>query len=294
MTEEYTYQWTPYDDKGNFIEDGPTLKVTKSSLNTFYWCNKQYEFNYIEKRPQDTSDAMLKGTIVHNAYEDFYKCVDVDAIEEYSKDELQEYFISLFPVDEYGYVYDTICALEADRYIRSKEFTEKPYLPAGNEVRLNARYTVEQNVNPKYPLMRDYTVHLQGIIDRIFEEDGEYILMELKTGIWKDSKMSGMRSEMAYYKLLMEQASDEEMIANGLDPNIPITHWGWFYPDSNFLFVENCVKASQTAMRKKFSKLIESYEQNSFPASYYYKKCVHCAYMPICEAAIENQLFDDW
>jgi hypothetical protein len=287
MSEEFTYQWNPED------EDGPVLKITKSSLGTFTWCNKQYEFSYIEKRPQDTSEAMLKGTIVHNSYEEFYKAVDVDEIIEYSKEELHEYFYSLFPIDDYGYVYDTIVALEADRFARSKKLG-MPFLPAGNEVRLNGRYLVTQNSNPKWPLRQDYTVHLQGIIDRIFLEDGKYILMELKTGIWKDSKRSNMRGEMAYYKLLMEQATDEELIANGLDPNIPVTHWGWFYPDSNFLYVEDCVKASETAVRKKFAKLIQAYENGVFPASYYYKKCVHCAYMPICDAAIENQLFDDW
>ena len=293
MSEEYTYQWEPYDAQGNFIEDGPILKVTKSSLNTFYWCNKQYQYSYIERRPQDTSEAMLKGTIVHNSYEDFYKAVDVEVIQDYSKEELQEHFISLFPVDEYGYLYDTICALEADRFARSKKLG-LPFLPAGNEVRLNAQYVITENSNHKYPLLRDYTVHLQGIIDRIFLEDGKYILMELKTGNWKDSKMSSMRGEMAYYKLLIEQASDEELIENGLDPNIPVTHWGWFYPDSNFLYVENCVKASCTAVKKKFAKLIQAYEQDNFVASYYYKKCVHCSYMAICETAIENQLFDDW
>ena len=205
---------------------------------------------------------MLKGTIVHNAYEDFYKAVDVDIISDYSKEELQEHFISLFPIDDYGYVYDTICALEADRFARSKKLG-MPFLPAGNEVILNAKYVITENSNPKYPLMRDYTVHLQGIIDRIFLEDGKYILMELKTGTWKDSKMSNMRSEMAYYKLLIEQATDEELIESGLDPDIPVTHWGWFYPDSNFLYVEDCVKASQTAVAKKFAKLIEAYEQNN-------------------------------
>ena len=100
MSDEFTYQWEPYDAQGNFIEDGPILKVTKSSLNTFYWCNKQYQYSYIERRPQDTSEAMLKGTIVHNSYEDFYKAVDVEAIQDYSKDELQEHFISLFPVSK--------------------------------------------------------------------------------------------------------------------------------------------------------------------------------------------------
>ena len=32
MSEEYTYQWEPYDAQGNFIEDAPILKVTKSCI----------------------------------------------------------------------------------------------------------------------------------------------------------------------------------------------------------------------------------------------------------------------
>jgi len=44
---EYTYQWNPeWEDDPSM----PQLKVTKSSLNTFEFCRKQYEFNYIEGR----------------------------------------------------------------------------------------------------------------------------------------------------------------------------------------------------------------------------------------------------
>ena len=67
---EYTYQWNPeWEDDPSM----PQLKVTKSSLNTFEFCRKQYEFNYIEGRKQEPSMAMIKGTIVHNSYEDFYQ-----------------------------------------------------------------------------------------------------------------------------------------------------------------------------------------------------------------------------
>jgi len=290
MNEEYTYQWNieNADDP-----DLPILKITKSSLGAFDWCKKQYEFQYIERRPQDTSEAMLKGTIVHNSYEDFYRQVDIEKAENLSNEELTDYFMAYFPVDDYGYLYDTIASFEADRYEKAVS-SGISFLPIGNEIRLNARYTVGQNDNPKYPLTRDYNVHLQGIIDRIFEENGKYIIMELKTGVWKDSRMSKMRSEMAYYKLLMEEASPEEIREQGLDPDIPITHWCWFYPDSNFFYIEQCKRGSQTALQKKFPKLLEAYENENFPASYYYKKCIHCSYMGICDAAIENQLFEDW
>jgi len=64
-TNEYTYQW-------NVEDDEPTLKITKSSFGSFQWCPKKYEFSYIERLPQDTSEAMIKGTVVHNSREDFF------------------------------------------------------------------------------------------------------------------------------------------------------------------------------------------------------------------------------
>lgn len=60
---EFTYQWASenFDDPSK-----PILKISKSSLGTFNWCPKKYEFNYIERRPQDQSEAMRKGTVLHN------------------------------------------------------------------------------------------------------------------------------------------------------------------------------------------------------------------------------------
>ena len=38
----------------------------------------------------------------------------------------------------------------------------------------------------KFTLQRDYKIHLQGIIDRIFREGNNLIPLELKTGPWKE------------------------------------------------------------------------------------------------------------
>jgi len=68
-TNEYTYQWVA-DTYGD--EDLPILKITKSSFGSFQWCPKKYQFSYIERLPQDTTEAMYKGTIIHNAREAFF------------------------------------------------------------------------------------------------------------------------------------------------------------------------------------------------------------------------------
>jgi len=93
--DEYTYQWLPenYSDPSE-----PILKITKSSLGSFLWCPKKYEFSYIERRPIDQSEAMRKGTIMHNAREDFFNTFDVKKAENMTSDEVIDYCSSLFPL----------------------------------------------------------------------------------------------------------------------------------------------------------------------------------------------------
>ena len=96
---EYTYQWNP-----EWADDPtmPLLKVTKSSLNTFEFCRKQYEFQYIEGRRSEPNAAMARGSIVHNSYEDFYNDFEIKKAEEMDENLLYEYCMGLFPVDDYG------------------------------------------------------------------------------------------------------------------------------------------------------------------------------------------------
>ena len=92
---EYTYQWNPD------WEDDPTmprLKVTKSSLNTLEYCRKQYEFSYIERRKSEPNMAMIKGTIVHNSYEDFYNQFEIKKAEELDENNVYDYCMGLFPI----------------------------------------------------------------------------------------------------------------------------------------------------------------------------------------------------
>ena len=85
---EYTYQWN-----AEWMDDPtmPLLKVTKSSLNTFEFCKKQYEFQYIEGRRSEPNAAMARGSIVHNAYEDFYNEFELKKAEELDENLLYEY-----------------------------------------------------------------------------------------------------------------------------------------------------------------------------------------------------------
>ena len=280
---EYTYQWKA-DEYDN--EEMPILKITKSSFGSYQWCPKKYQFNYIERLPQDQTEAMRKGTIVHNAREEFFNTFDVKKAESMSHSELVNYCMSLHPIDDYSEMYETMSIFEANRFIESKEEgLLGSFIPVANEVLLDAEIVIDKNTNPKFPLDRDYTVHLQGIIDRMFLEDGSHIPFELKTGVWKDYKTTSMRKEMAFYQLLFENAPEELLTQNGLDRSIPITHWGWYYPASNYLHIEEKKKSSLTSVMKGIAELIFSYEEGIFPAKYFAKTCATCSFYGICDAA---------
>ena len=284
---EFTYEWYPdkYDD-----EDEPILKITKSSFGTFNWCPKKYEFSYPLRLPQTTTEAMIKGTAVHDSREDFFNAFDIKKAENMSYDELVTYNMGLHPIDDYTEMYRTISIFEAERFIEAREDDKlHDYLPVINEVMMDAEITIPHAINPKCILERDYVVHLQGIIDRMFIQDGNYIPLELKTGPWKDYKLTMMRKELAFYKILLENAPQEMILDAGLDPNIPITNWGWYYPQSNYLQVEKVKIQSVNAVYNGIAKLIKAYELQEFDAKYYYNTCQHCSFMSICPAAQEGE-----
>ena len=284
--DEYTYKWMPenMDDPSE-----PILKITKSSLGSFNWCPKKFYFNKIEDRPQDTSEAMHKGTVMHNSREQFFLDFDIKKAETMEMEQVFEYCSSLFPIDDYVEDYEGIALFETQRFMESKKENKlSEYLPVSNEGKFDCEIIFAADTNPKFPLTRDYKIHLQGFIDRIFKEDDGLILMEFKTGGWKDWKTTSMRQEMAFYQLMVENCSPEVLEQAGLDADTPVTHWAWYYPIANHFHVEAVKKASMKSVKNNIAKLIHAYETKQFTAKYFYKTCAHCSYFPICDKAQED------
>ena len=286
--DEFTYDWKPenYDDPSQ-----PILKITKSSLGSFDWCPKKYNFSYVQRLPQDQSEAMRKGTILHVHRENFFNDFDIKKAEHMSADEVHDYCASLTPIDEYFDMSMTVASFEAQRFMDARaEGKIDEYLPVCNEGVFDAEITIEADTNPKFPLKRDYKIHIQGIIDRVFKENGGYVPFEFKTGKWADSKKTSMRKEMAFYQLLIENAPDEVLIKNGLEPNVPVTHWGWYYPAANYVFAEpnkykNGNPMALPSVMKNIAKLIWHYENETYPTKFFFKTCSHCSYFSLCDAA---------
>ena len=284
---DFTYQWNA--DWKEEDTDKPILKITKSSVGQFDWCPKKYEFGYIDRKPQDTSEAMHNGTLVHNALEEFYNVFDIKKAETMDNKEVTEYMFSLFPIDNMSEMYETLSINEAQRFMIAKEDkTLEEFLPVINEVTLDAQITIHRADYPKFPLKRDYVIHLQGIIDRMFVDKNGYIPMELKTGAWKEYKKTMMRKEMAYYKLIFDNCPIEQLEAIGLNREKQITHWGWRYPASNLIYVEEQKKSSHKALMRSIVKLLKAYEDKSFPTKYNARTCSYCSYLDICDGGADE------
>jgi hypothetical protein len=281
--QEFTYDWMPenYEDPSK-----PILKITKSSLGSFNWCPKKYDFSYIQRLPQDQTEAMRKGTVLHNTREDFFNDFDLKKAEKMNSSEVLEYCTSLLPVDDYYDLSLTMASFEAQRYLEARaENKVHEFLPICNEGKFDANITIAKDTNPKFPLSRDYVIHIQGIIDRIFIEGNGLIPFEFKTGAWKDWKTTSMRQEMAFYELLIHNSPIEVLEKNGLTQDMKVSHWGWYYPASNYVFVEKQKKRSMTSVMNNIAKLIHAYENKEFPTKWFYKTCSHCSYFGICDAA---------
>jgi RecB family exonuclease len=271
----FTYRWNPRDD------GGLKLKITKSSLGQFLWCPAAYRYSYIEQIRGAVSDVMIKGNKVHDAEEKFWNKFDVKKaakIVEENKEELDEYVRSVYPITDHEGAEEIINKMSTfytQEFLASHANNELDnFIPVGNEIMLDADITFQGT-----------DIHFQGIIDRIFQEGDHYILMELKTGAWKDSKKTYMRKEMAFYKVLYEAASDEQKKEFGLDPAIPIKQWGWYFPASNHMSIENCLTRSESGVWNSIQNLIMAYFQDEFKFTWFYKKCIHCGHLDICEAS---------
>lgn len=294
-----TYQWQPGHEKA--------LRITKSSLTSdFDFCPKQYEYSRIDGRKSPETDAMRRGTNVHDAMEEYFVAVrpNVDKILALAqKGEEEEAFGLMLkclpePEEAYSLGEDDILQTRLEwEYARLLACEGENYLPVMNEEEVHAYFDYKVEVNGE-----EYTVpiHMAGAIDRGFEtEEGDVALMELKTGKWKTNskfKMQSMRYEMMFYMELLRKAKH---------PYKNVSHWGWLFPagdrtgepgtEKHWTYEE--VRRHVTNYRKKvyrgFDNLIEAYILNNFPAKPHEKKCAWCDFRRECPAWADSEGFWD-
>lgn len=245
------YDWT------NKKDDNILLRISKSSLGEFTFCEQQYFIKRCVGMKEPQNENMLRGTNVHDAVELFYNTVDVDYAKTLTVEELKNYFKESFPIPAEPYYLDEdlhidrFIDIEVARFLKSNPYN---FLPTGNEMVVNHIESVEVD-----GIKQD--IHFTGIIDRIFTNpDGSLHIHELKTGQWKESKfkLENMRKEMAFYVWLMRKAH----------PTSKITHWGWDHTkgllggsDGAYRFVEPVRVKEITLFLTDLQNLIRSHRK---------------------------------
>tara|TARA_R100000234_G_scaffold104849_1_gene74866 strand:+ start:5672 stop:6673 length:1002 start_codon:yes stop_codon:yes gene_type:complete len=300
-----TYEWNPEHEK--------MLRITKSSLTSdFDYCPKQYEYKRIHRLPEPETDVMIKGTNVHDAVEVYYNNIMPHLKELHTlmqrgkREEALTLALSAIPEKEYTLgeepIIENRILLDLERLL-----IEGPdnYLPIINELEVHAFVEEEFEFNGQNITI---PIHYAGTIDRGFaEKDGGVALMELKTGKWvqtknkdgewQDSKFKtqSMRTEMAFYKRLLELANHEYQ---------NVTHWGWVYPSGSMteletlnkygyeqravdkIVYEKCTGRTNTTYSKRINKLknalLTAYLAEDFPPSPSTGKCAWCSFKSIC------------
>lgn len=215
----------------NWPAEGNKLRMTKSTIGAHDWCAYQYYLKYVLGHKSSDTEPMVRGTNVHNVVEYFWDKIDdvLKDIEKHlddgknalAKDSLR----SILPYPEEGYRHSEQTVIDqwiewqwARLLVCHQNGDINTWPPVGNEVEIHATQDVEYNGEM-------YNVHLKGYVDTIFSDgDGGFVLMELKTGKWKNApyKFSSMRLEMYFYMNMIVQAQRSEFL--------PVTHWAWEYP----------------------------------------------------------------
>tara|TARA_Y100000004_G_C8949876_1_gene427960 strand:+ start:272 stop:1207 length:936 start_codon:yes stop_codon:yes gene_type:complete len=247
---ESTYSWHPGLPK-NII-----LRVSKTSLGDFGFCAQQYFIKRVLGVKEEATDAMTRGSNVHDATEDFYNEVNVSyaaSMRSYGLDRVKEYFSKFIPssnpkrgefeLGEESHL-QMLLDTEARRFMVSDPLH---FLPVGNEITLDAVVEISGQL-----------VHLTGIVDRMFmDENGDIHIHELKTGQWKDKplKWETMRKEMAFYVYLLNQSKHPKL--GGLNT----TYWGWDHTGGEEIFrhIEAIKSGIVSKMKKDLEKLVRAH-----------------------------------
>ena len=304
--------WAAYAKSSYVFGEKEYLRITKTSLTSdFDYCPKQYEYKRLLKLPEPTTDAMTKGTNVHNAIEEFYdnampilgelfKLMQRD-----KRDEALALALSILSEQQYELgeqpIIETRIKWDLERLLSTGP---ERFLPIMNELEVHAHVVEEFEFNGE---TLEIPIHYAGSIDRAFlEEEGGVAIMELKTGKWVQTKrndewedakwkMQSMRTEMAFYDYLLKKAEHEYQ---------NVTHWGWVYPAGasaeletynkygyeqravDRIVYEALTKRTINTYKKKVEKLkkalLTAYLTENFPTDASPSKCSWCSFKSIC------------
>jgi len=165
--------------------------ISYSQINTYNQCPLQYKYRYLLKIPTKINHALTFGQSIHNTLRDFHRMErkgqaigTADLLEIFEKN-----FIPL------GYESKEH---KMQRYEQGKQALIK-YADTRKE-----KFGTPKFIEEKFNL-RIFEIPLLGFIDRIDYKDGEYELIDYKTGASKDQKIVDKDEQLTIYAMAAKE-----------------------------------------------------------------------------------------
>ena len=301
MLESYNkscYNWQPSMEE-------KILRVTKSSIGTFEWCPLQYYFQNVLGMRGEEKDYHVRGSNVHDAVEWYWKesrnymSETMGLLDKGDKESARKELRKAIPTPPTPYLYGEQAQMnkytdwQFERLLNTDSDMIEDWYPVGNETEIHAARTVKVSDGTVVP------IHMKGFIDRMFLDDDRkgIILMELKTGKYNKYKPKNMRTEMQFYRMMLENSSHMEFL--------PVVGWGWQFPggginggDGPKFYYEGVYGRGATLAPKRVEKslvsLVEAHLKNEWDTKHnkscsdwcnHEKICLpYCDFVDICPA----------
>lgn len=233
------------------------MKLSKSAVNSFLKCRREFMLSYIDGIKQETNEYMLRGTDVHNIAETFVK--------EFDRDE--DFFEKLMSI--YTSM-DSKFELKTHLY-HLAEFFEEVFCDEEEPYKI---FSAEEYIY-------DEEHNFSGLADLIVEnEDGDLIIIDYKTS--KTNPIKKYLLELTYYKMLVNyKYPDKNVISAGIfftkDGGMKFTNFCEEQPKGSFVTQED----EQAAIDLLDFIRQEVKENNLYPERQFL--CQYCGYKDICE-----------
>jgi len=176
------------------------FKYSASAVGTYMTCPRKFKLIYLDKKQTFKPKCMADGVLLHSWFDKFYKemppiqDLDINKFDEYAKIFPQELRES-YEEDIYNFL----------------EFSKKLFLISENKACWKPIATEEK--------FYDEEMNFVGVIDAVFSDGTNYLLLDYKTGKPKDKLTDSYQLQLCGYKHLWDRRY----------PDQKITHWGNLY-----------------------------------------------------------------
>ena len=231
------------------------MRLSKSKINCYLKCPREFKYRYVDEIETPPNEYMSLGSDVHLIAEKY--------VEKYANNPQEDpkYFLELIAKELE--INDVDIHLDSLSDFFKEVFIEKDYKLFSQEEYLT-----------------DETHNFTGITDLILENpDGELVVIDYKTG--SSSSFSKCRLELGYYKMLVENNYDKDVIAAGIfftkDNKIRLLR----FEDEDNKRKYMCQKELEEGLDTLYN-VRNNINNGKFPKNEQYI-CRFCTYENICE-----------